>query len=833
MTFRTKLFGLAGLMLTLFAGAGLFAWRANEALRQENEARSLLADWQRTYAEALRFITAGDSASIRAARGRVTRPERFETRGSRPDREAAASLAGLGKKYREALHGLEEQAVAAGKLDARLREHIRIVEAAIGETPLRHLEFLLLQLRRAEQAYLLRGEEQYVGEVRQVAAALAEATREAWLRRRIKESILGGLEAYLADFEQLVAAKETLRAQVQALGALRDEAGARLGALVEARREDARRARRLMLGMLGLALVLGGGAMVSLSGTLLKSLRRLEGLVSRLAGGHLDAPVEPRRRDEVGRIGTALGVLAARLQRRFEHTPRLVEGLTALGDAADRDAALRALLDELRAMTGARGAALVLYDRNGHVEARHVVNLDEQDLDTAEAGDEGETGCGQDAFRIRLTCGDHRLGWLYLAGCREEEAFREKDGTLLAAVARLAARLLHGRAAQEALQRTYEHLCREVDRIAVTVEHLAEGDLRVEVEAKEEGGVPARLQRAVAGMVTGFRQRFLRIHAAAGTTAAAAMQIREATGRLAGGVREASAQTGAVAAAFEEMARTIAENARQAAHTAEVATQSGAVAREGGAIVAQTVEKIRQIAGVVGRSAEKIEHLGASSGEIGKIVSGHRGDRRSDEPARPQRGHRGSPGGRAGPRLRRGGRRGAQAGRAHHPGDPADRRDDPLDPEGDGRRRRGDAGRTAGGGGRPAPRRPGGGGADPCRRGNPGGRAADRADGRRRRATVGYERAGGAGHPAHRGGDGGGRPRNRRDGPGGGAVVPAGGNPGYAAGAPAAGRCLTEGAGRGRRRQGGPPGGHGKPEEHARNPGVAGKARRRPCRVCA
>ncbi|QXD16096.1 HAMP domain-containing methyl-accepting chemotaxis protein [Rhodocaloribacter litoris] len=621
MTFRTKLFGLAGLMLTLFAGAGLFAWRANEALRQENEARSLLADWQRTYAEALRFITAGDSASIRAARGRVTRPERFETRDPRPEREAAASLAGLGKKYREALHGLEEQAVAAGKLDARLREHIRIVEAAIGETPLRHLEFLLLQLRRAEQAYLLRGEERYVGEVRQVAAALAEATRVAWLRRRIKESILGGLEAYLADFEQLVAAKETLRAQVQALGALRDEAGARLGAFVEARREDARRARRLMLGMLGLALVLGGGAMVSLSGTLLKSLRRLEGLVSRLAGGHLDAPVEPRRRDEVGRIGTALGVLAARLQRRFEHTPRLVEGLTALGDAADRDAALRALLDELRAMTGARGAALVLYDRNGHVEARHVVNLDEQDLDTAEAGDEGETGCGQDAFRIRLTCGDHRLGWLYLAGCREEEAFREKDGTLLAAVARLAARLLHGRAAQEALQRTYEHLCREVDRIAVTVEHLAEGDLRVEVEAKEEGGVPARLQRAVAGMVTGFRQRFLRIHAAAGTTAAAAMQIREATGRLAGGVREASAQTGAVAAAFEEMARTIAENARQAAHTAEVATQSGAVAREGGAIVAQTVEKIRQIAGVVGRSAEKIEHLGASSGEIGKIVS--------------------------------------------------------------------------------------------------------------------------------------------------------------------------------------------------------------------
>ncbi len=63
------------------------------------------------------------------------------------------------------------------------------------------------------------------------------------------------------------------------------------------------------------------------------------------------------------------------------------------------------------------------------------------------------------------------------------------------------------------------------------------------------------------------------------------------------------------------------------------------------------------------------------------------GDRRSDQPAGPQRRHRGSPGRRAGPRLRRGGRRGAQAGRTDDQVDARNHRNDC--PHSEGGRRRG------------------------------------------------------------------------------------------------------------------------------------------------
>ena len=52
---------------------------------------------------------------------------------------------------------------------------------------------------------------------------------------------------------------------------------------------------------------------------------------------------------------------------------------------------------------------------------------------------------------------------------------------------------------------------------------------------------------------------------------------------------------------------------------------------------------------------------------------GHRGDRRPDQPAGPQRRHRGRPRRRGGARVRGGGRRGAQAGRAQRGGGQGDR----------------------------------------------------------------------------------------------------------------------------------------------------------------
>ncbi len=58
-----------------------------------------------------------------------------------------------------------------------------------------------------------------------------------------------------------------------------------------------------------------------------------------------------------------------------------------------------------------------------------------------------------------------------------------------------------------------------------------------------------------------------------------------------------------------------------ASRTAVEAENNGKVAKEGGEVVAQTVNKMKDIATVVKQSAENIEKLGESSKQIGEIIS--------------------------------------------------------------------------------------------------------------------------------------------------------------------------------------------------------------------
>src|SRR5690625_5966521 len=69
------------------------------------------------------------------------------------------------------------------------------------------------------------------------------------------------------------------------------------------------------------------------------------------------------------------------------------------------------------------------------------------------------------------------------------------------------------------------------------------------------------------------------------------------------------------------MVRTIVENSSHTSRAAQVTEEFGDVAREGGEVVNQTVTKIRRIADVVRASTDTGSHLGASSEQIGAIVS--------------------------------------------------------------------------------------------------------------------------------------------------------------------------------------------------------------------
>lgn len=174
------------------------------------------------------------------------------------------------------------------------------------------------------------------------------------------------------------------------------------------------------------------------------------------------------------------------------------------------------------------------------------------------------------------------------------------------------------RAKSEVLERQL-YLQRKVTVMLGAMDRLAQGDLSAHLEVEQDDEI-GKLYQGFNETVANVRTMLEQVEQAVVTAVGAMAQISSATETLAHSARDQSAQTDEVAAAVEEITRTIIENARNAAGTADAADLSREQARNGGAVVRQTIHKIRHIADVVSESSATIEDLGASSREIGEIV---------------------------------------------------------------------------------------------------------------------------------------------------------------------------------------------------------------------
>jgi methyl-accepting chemotaxis protein len=85
--------------------------------------------------------------------------------------------------------------------------------------------------------------------------------------------------------------------------------------------------------------------------------------------------------------------------------------------------------------------------------------------------------------------------------------------------------------------------------------------------------------------------------------------------------KETEQQTELVANSIDEMSRTLQENAQSTHQATVMAETNREIATAGFEIVGKTVNKMRDIAGLVRNSAEEIEKLGDSSKKIGEIIS--------------------------------------------------------------------------------------------------------------------------------------------------------------------------------------------------------------------
>ncbi|RMF53688.1 MAG: methyl-accepting chemotaxis protein [Bacteroidetes bacterium] len=170
------------------------------------------------------------------------------------------------------------------------------------------------------------------------------------------------------------------------------------------------------------------------------------------------------------------------------------------------------------------------------------------------------------------------------------------------------------------LRQQQEALRAGVEEMLAAIHQFAQGHLDVRLSENREGEL-GRLFEGFNAAMNRLCDTMREVQQATEITAETAQQIRTATAALAAGTNEQSREAQEVAAAIEEMTQTIIQNAQNAARTAEVVQENGVLAEEGRTVVQNTVDKIRSIAHVVRDSSGTIQKLGASSDEIGKIVS--------------------------------------------------------------------------------------------------------------------------------------------------------------------------------------------------------------------
>ena len=110
------------------------------------------------------------------------------------------------------------------------------------------------------------------------------------------------------------------------------------------------------------------------------------------------------------------------------------------------------------------------------------------------------------------------------------------------------------------------------------------------------------------------------IAATAEHVASASEQLSSSATLQAQGAETQSSQTTQVATAMQEMSSTVMQVSENSSKAAESSRQAAETARQGGAIVDVTLKKMRVIATSVEGTAKKMEELGKSSDQIGRIA---------------------------------------------------------------------------------------------------------------------------------------------------------------------------------------------------------------------
>lgn len=152
-----------------------------------------------------------------------------------------------------------------------------------------------------------------------------------------------------------------------------------------------------------------------------------------------------------------------------------------------------------------------------------------------------------------------------------------------------------------------------------SMEKFANGDLsqRLTVEKNDDIG---KLYQGFNDALENITIMISKVTDAVYATASASSEISASAEQMADGASEQRNQTREVAAAIEEMTKTILSTAGSTEEAANAARNAKDIANVGENVVTQTIQGMNQIAEVVTKAAKTVEILGTNSDKIGEII---------------------------------------------------------------------------------------------------------------------------------------------------------------------------------------------------------------------
>ncbi|HXZ40046.1 MAG TPA: methyl-accepting chemotaxis protein [Terriglobales bacterium] len=168
-------------------------------------------------------------------------------------------------------------------------------------------------------------------------------------------------------------------------------------------------------------------------------------------------------------------------------------------------------------------------------------------------------------------------------------------------------------------KRAAEDLRRKVDSMLEVVSAAASGDLTQEITVSGQDAV-GQMGEGLARFFQNLRDMIQSISGTAEHVASASEEISSSANQQAQGSQTQKDQTSQVATAMQEMSSTVLQVSENSNKAAEASRQAAETARHGGSIVEETLTKMRIIAESVSNTAKKMEELGKSSDQIGRII---------------------------------------------------------------------------------------------------------------------------------------------------------------------------------------------------------------------